>query len=88
MHVITELIEYFLKSVYVILMFTLTVFEILLFQGKSVLGPSQQVQGSDRVEFSVTKNKKMFGFCCNCLKSDCLTSLGDFEWFLILFNFV
>ena len=31
----------------------------------------------------------MFGFCWNCLKSDCLTSLGGYKWFLdflTLFN--
>ena len=29
----------------------------------------------------------MFDFSWNCLKSDCLTSLGDFEWLLIFFFF-
>ena len=31
------------------------------------------------------KPNKMFGFCWNCLKSDFLTRLRGFEWFLIFF---
>ena len=37
--------------VFVKTMFTLTVFEILLFEGRSVLGPAQQGRGSERVNF-------------------------------------
>ena len=39
-----------------------------------MLGPTQRVSVSERVTFSV-KNQTMFGFCRNCLKSDCLKSL-------------
>ena len=42
MHTIKKLIEYSLKNVIVKAMFTLTVFEILLFEGRSVLPPSQR----------------------------------------------
>ena len=38
--------------------FPLTVFEILLFAGRSVLGPTQRVPGSKRFKFSVKKQKK------------------------------
>ena len=38
-------------------MFSLTVFEILLFEGRSELLPAQQVARSERVKFSV-KNQK------------------------------
>ena len=31
----------------------------------------------ERVKVSV-KNKKVFGCCWSCVKSDCLTNLGDF----------
>ena len=31
------------------------------------------------------KTKKLFRFCLNFLKNDCLTSLGGFEWFTIFF---
>ena len=40
-------------------MFTLTVFEILLFEGRSVLGPAQRVPGSERVKFSVKIQKNI-----------------------------
>ena len=38
-------------------MFTLTVFEILLFETRSILWPTQQVTGSEKVKISV-KNQK------------------------------
>ena len=38
-------------------MFTLTVFEILLLEGRSVLTPAQHVAGSETITFSV-KNQK------------------------------
>ena len=66
-------------------MFTFIVFEIELFEGKSVLGPTQRVPGSKRVKFSMKQQQKMLGYCWNCLKSDCLTSLEGFEWFLVFF---
>ena len=31
------------------------------------------------------ETKKMFDFYWNCLKSDFLTNLGGFEWFLFIF---
>ena len=42
--------------------------------------------GSERVKFCV-KNQKNVWLCWNCVKSDCLTSLGGFEWFLNFFDF-
>ena len=47
----------FKKRLFVKTMFTRIVFEILLFEGRLVLGPAQQVPGSERVKFSV-KNQK------------------------------
>ena len=38
-------------------MLALTIFEVLLFEGRSVLGPVQRVPRNERVKFSV-KNKK------------------------------
>ena len=46
MHTIKKLIEYSLKNVIVKAMFTLTVFEILLFEGRSVFSSTQEVQGA------------------------------------------
>ena len=64
-------------------MFSLAVFDILLFEGRSVLGSAQRVPRSESVKVSVENQK--IGFCWNYLKCDWLTSLGGFEWFLILF---
>ena len=77
------LLESLLKSIFFAkTVFTLTVFEMLLFESRSILWPAQQVTGKKRVKFPVKKTKKMLGFCWNCLKNDCITSLGGFEWFL------
>ena len=48
--VIRKLIEYSLKMFFFVkAIFTLTVFEILLFKGRLVLSPTQRVTGSERV---------------------------------------
>ena len=47
---IRKLIEYSLKNVSVKAMFTLTVFEILLSEGRSVLSSAQRGTGSERVK--------------------------------------
>ena len=52
---IEKLIEYSLKSVLVNSMFTPTVFEILLSEGRSVISPAQRGTGSERVKVSVKK---------------------------------
>ena len=46
---ITKLVEYSLKNVAAKAMFTLTVFEILLSEGRSVLSSAQRGTGSERV---------------------------------------
>ena len=43
-------LQYSLKDVRVKAVFTVTVFEILLFEGRSVLSPDQQGTGSKRVK--------------------------------------
>ena len=43
-------------------MFTVTVFEILLFDCRSVLRPAQRVQGSEKIKFSVKNQKKCSAF--------------------------
>ena len=50
LHTITKLVEYSLENFVVKTMFTLTVFEILLFEGRSVLSPAQRGTKSKRVE--------------------------------------
>ena len=62
MNVIRRPIIYSLKNVRLKAMFTLTVFEILLFKVRWVLTPAQWGTWSERVKFSV-KNQKIFGFC-------------------------
>ena len=50
LHTITKLVEYSLENFVVKTMFTLTVFEILLSEGRSVLSPAQWGTKSKRVE--------------------------------------
>ena len=49
MDIIRKLIKYFLKNTPTETMFTLTIFKILLFEGRSVLEPAQRVPGGERV---------------------------------------
>ena len=55
LHTIGNLIVYSLKFVHTKTMFT--VFEILLFEGRSALSPAQSSTGSEKVKVSV-KNQK------------------------------
>ena len=48
--IIRKFIKYSLKNVLVKTMFILTFFEILMFEGRSVLAPAQQGTGSERVK--------------------------------------
>ena len=57
--IIRKLIECSLKNFFAKAMFTPTVFEILLFEGRSVLRLAQQVSGSERVKFSVENQKNV-----------------------------
>ena len=50
LHTIRKLVEYSLKNVFVKAMFTLTVFEILLSEGRSVGRPAQRGTGSKRTK--------------------------------------
>ena len=54
---IRKLVKYFIKKVFLIALFNLTVFKILLFKDKLGLAPAQRSTESERVKFSV-KNKK------------------------------
>ena len=60
--IIRKLIEYSLKNVVEKAMFNLTIFDILLFESRSVLCPAQQVAGSERVNFSMKNPKKYSAF--------------------------
>ena len=53
LNIIRKLIEYSFKKVPVKEQFTFTVFEILLFLGRSVLRPAQWLTESERVKISV-----------------------------------
>ena len=53
-------IVYSLKSVSIKTMFTLNIAEILLFEGRSVLGPAQRVPESEKV---ITLDMKFHGSC-------------------------
>lgn len=50
MHIIRKLVEYSLKNGSMKTMFILTIFEILRFEGRSLLEPAQPVPGSKRVK--------------------------------------
>ena len=84
LHIIRKLTKQYLrnsckKSVY------FHCFEIFLFECMSILGPAQPVLRKLTVELLVEKWKNI-GFCWNCMKDDCLTSLGCLERFLSLSN--
>ena len=51
LHTIRKLIEYSLKNVPIKAMFTPTVFDILMSEGRSVLSPVQRGTGSERVKW-------------------------------------
>ena len=57
LHIIKNYFLYSLKNGVVKSMFTVNVFQILLFEVRLVLGHAERVLGSERVKFSV-KNKK------------------------------
>ena len=86
LHTIRKLIEYSLKNVLVKAIFTPSVFEILMHEGRSVLKRLSGAQGTKGLKFQ-WKSKKIFWICWNCLKSGWLTNLGGFQWFLIFFWF-
>ena len=56
--IIRKLIEYFLKNMLVKEMFTLTLFEILLFKERSILSPTQWVQAVKWFKYSVLKKRE------------------------------
>ena len=59
-------------------MFPVMVLQILQFEDTLILGQAEQVK-----EIKI-KTKDNLGFSLNCLRKDCLLSLGSFECF---FNF-
>ena len=66
-----------------IVTFVLTILEILFFEGRSVVPPTQLVTRSERVNFSV---KIIIIKKISYLKIDCGVALEGFYLFLILFN--
>ena len=77
------LLENLLKSIFFAkTVFTLTVFEMLLFESRSILWPAQQVTGKERVKFPVTKNKKNAWLLLELLEKWLHYKLRRFEWFL------
>ena len=67
LHTIRKLVEYSLNNPLVKAIFTLTVFEILLSEGRSVLSPAERGTGSERVKVSV-KNQKNIGILLKLLE--------------------
>ena len=57
---ITKLIKYYSNNVPVMTMFSLTVFKILLLEVGSLLGHAQWFPGSERIKFSVKKQKNVW----------------------------
>ena len=77
------LLENLLKSIFFAKrVFTLTVFEMLLFESRSILWPAQQVTGKERVKFPVKKNKKNAWLLLELLEKWLHYKLRRFEWFL------
>ena len=60
-------------------LYTLTVFEILLVEGRSKFSHSPSRTGIGRVKLPLKIPKKTFGFCRKYLKSDLVANLRDFE---------
>ena len=81
--------KYSFKNVVVETTFTLTVFGILLFEGRPVLAPAQWGTGSEKVKFSV-KNQKNIRLFLKLLGKWLTYKLRRFQmvfnYFLILFN--
>ena len=61
LHTIRKLIEYSLKSVPIKAMFTPTVFDILISEGRSVFSPVQRGTGSERVKWFADNQIKTNG---------------------------
>ena len=59
LNTIRKLIKYSLKKIRVKAMFTTTIFEMLLFVGKTVLSPTQRDTGSERVNVPVKNQKNL-----------------------------
>ena len=60
-------------------MFTVMVLQVLLFEDMLILGHAKRVK-----EIKI-KAKDNLGFSLNCLRKDCLLSLGGFECFFNIF---
>ena len=60
---IRKLIGYSLKQAAIKAMFTSTVFEILMSEGRLVLSPTQWGTVNERVKISVKNQKKIFEIC-------------------------
>ena len=77
------LLESSLKSIFFAkTVFTLTVFEMLLFESRSILWPAQQVTGKERVKFPVKKTKKNAWLLLELLEKWLHYKHRRFEWFL------
>ena len=60
LHTITKLIKYSLKNISVKVVFNVTVFEILQFEGRLLLSPAQQRTESKRIKLSVKNQKNIW----------------------------
>ena len=56
------LIKYSLKNSYMKAMFTLTIFGILLFEGRLILGPTHGAPGSERVNVARVKQSSFIRY--------------------------
>ena len=88
LHTIRKLIEYSFQNM-VKEMVAYTFFKILLTECRSIFWPAEEGTESERAKFLVKNQKYIYIFsqCSNFLKSEWLTSLRGFAWFLILFGF-
>ena len=89
--IIRQLKEYPLKIVFVKAMFTLTIFNIILFEGRSILWPAQRVTGNERVNYFL-KKKDRYKYCIfdrvlnRPLQGPCTKNNGLWPWIWLYYS--
>ena len=83
LHAFRKLIKYYLQNVPVKAVFTVTVFKILLYEGRLLLSPAQRGTGNERVKqkkyIYIKKRKKTekHTLVINTLRVYCVIILGE-----------
>ena len=83
LHAFRKLIKYYLQNVPVKVVFTVTVFEILLYEGRLLLSPAQRGAGNERVKqekyiyIYKKKTPEKHTLVINTLRVYCVIILGE-----------